>query len=276
MSYRVGIIGGQGNMGSCFKSFFERAGCDVQVSDVKTVLSNKEIAKSSDIVVISVPINKTLNVIKEIGPHIKEGSLLMDLTSLKEKEVKTMLKYSKIEVIGGHPVFGPVDKFEKQVMVLCPARGNTWLPILKNMLHKQGALVKITSPKEHDKIMAVIQGLTHFSSIAMCHGIANLGVNVEEYLEYVSPVYKMRMSSLGRILAQDPSLYADIELSNPFVKKVARQMKESVDKLYEHIKNKDRERFISFFTETAESLGDFPSKAQKDSDKIISLMGDQK
>ena len=78
----IGIIGGNGKMGCWFKNFFEKNDLKVIISDIETEYSNKEIAEMSDIIIISVPISKVTEVVKEIRNHIKKESLLTDTTSI--------------------------------------------------------------------------------------------------------------------------------------------------------------------------------------------------
>lgn len=64
-------------------------------------------------------------------------------------------------------------------------------------------------------MMSVIQSLNHFSALAVAYAMKNLGISVKESLEYTSPIYQLRMAMVGRILNQNPSLYASIEIMNP-------------------------------------------------------------
>jgi prephenate dehydrogenase len=280
MTYIVGIIGGAGKMGQCFRKFFERNNYEVIISDTTITnessdkkYSNEYIASKCDIVIISVPISTTLDVIRGVAPLVKKDSLLMDLTSLKSREVKTMMECSECEVIGAHPVFGPtVSTFRKQVMILCPGRGNKWMPLIKGILEKEETLVKVVSPDEHDSFMSIVQGLTHFSSISICNTLSSLEVDVEESMKLSSPIYRLRMSTLGRILYQDPELYADIELRNPKIRKIIKEYKRSVDRLAEIIEKNDRQGFIDYFKEAAKGLGEYPKYAQEESDKIIDMI----
>ena len=137
----------------------------------------------------------------------------MDLTSIKEGPVRAMKRYSKSEVIGMHPVFGPrIKSCKNQTIILTPARGKKWLPWVISTFKKAKANVTITTPKHHDKMMAIIQGLIHLSSISICHTIQSLGVNIEESQKFSSPLYKVRMDVIGRILNQDPKLYMEMNI----------------------------------------------------------------
>lgn len=266
----IGIIGGTGQMGQWFKKFFEKNKCKVLIASRKTKLLPKECAAKCDIVIISVPIDATIKVIKEIAPFVKEDALLMDLTSLKKEQVETMLKHSKSAVIGAHPVFGPsIKTIKNQTVVLCPSRPRQWLSWLRNIFEKNGALVRITTPEKHDKMMSIIQGITHLSTICVAHTLKKLGIDVEESLHYTSPIYKLRMDMVGRLLNQDPRLYADIEMLNPENKKAMEEYIRSTRELIGIIKRKDREEFIRFFKEGADFLGDFKEEATEYSDYVI-------
>lgn len=266
----VGIIGGTGQMGRWFKKFFEKNKCKVLIASRNTKLTPKECAPECDVVVISVPIDVTIKVIKEIAPLVREDALLIDLTSLKKEQVEAMLKYSKSAVIGTHPVFGPsVKAIKNQTVVLCPARPRQWLSWLRNIFEKNGALVRITTPEKHDKMMSIIQGITHFSTICVAHTLKKLGIDIEESLHYTSPIYKLRMDMVGRLLNQDPGLYADIEMLNPENKKAMEEYIRSTRELIGIIKRKDRDEFIKFFKEGADFLGDFKKEATEYSDYLI-------
>ena len=73
-------------------------------------------------------------------------------------------------------------------------------------------------------MMAVVQGLTHFVTLCMADSIRRLGVDIEKTEAFTSPVYQIELSLVGRLLSQDPALYADILQQNPFVPGCARRM----------------------------------------------------
>lgn len=273
MAITVGIIGGTGQMGRFFKKLFEKNNCKVLISSRKTKLKPEDCAKQSDVVLISVPIDATIKVIKKVAPYVNKNSLLIDSTSIKKEPVEAMRRYSKCEVIGMHPVFGPnVSSLKNQTIVLCPARTKKWLKWLVNIFEKNGAKIKLTTPEKHDEMMSIIQGLNHFSALAVAHAMKNLGISIEESLEYTSPVYKLRMVMVGRILNQDPNLYANIEIMNPKNKKALAVFESSSKKLQKIIETKNTEEFLKYFNECAEFFGSFKKEAEKMSDYLIGQM----
>lgn len=272
---KIGIIGGKGKMGAYFKLFFKKYGYEVYVSDLNTELSNIELAQKCDVVIVSVPIEKTVEVIKTINPYVKKEALLMDLTSVKAKPVEAMLE-SEASVVGCHPMFAPTVSLKNQIIVLSRARGTKWYNWLKNLFKSAGAFVKELEPHKHDELMTVIQSLTHFTDITLAHSLTKSGIPLKRFLEYQSPAYRLKLDMTGRILHQDPSLYGNMQIQNPKTNAVLKTYLKSVKELIKIVKKKDLQKFIKYFQEGADYLGDFKENAQKESDLLIEFLNQQK
>jgi len=270
----VGIIGGTGKLGGLFKKIFEEENFDVLVSSRSTSLSKEELIRKSDIVIVSVPIESTIGVIREIVPFMTKEKLFIDLTSLKVGPVAEMLK-SKADVLGAHPLFAPsIGDIKGQTIILCPERisNKELYQIVNKIFIKKGANVLEMSPDAHDKMMGVIQGLTHFSAIALCHSLKDLNFDIKKSFECTSPVYRLTLDMAGRILNQEPELYADISILNPKTSEILSKYIKSAETLFNIIEDRDREGFIKFFEEASEYLGDFTEKAEKESNILIKRM----
>ena len=68
--FRVGIIGGTGGMGRWFAGFFTQEGHPVLVSGRSRGPSLPEIAGTCSVVIVSVPIGVTCDVIRMVGPFL--------------------------------------------------------------------------------------------------------------------------------------------------------------------------------------------------------------
>lgn len=267
----IGIIGGRGKMGNYFADFFERNKYEVLISDQRTELNNKEVAKKADVVIVSVPIDRTEEVIKEVAPHVKKSGLLMDLTSVKAMPMENMER-TKASYLGCHPLFGPTASIYGQIVILCPGRGKTWHRWLKNLLTDNGALVRELTPQKHDELMAYIQTLTHFSHIALANTLRKSGIPIKEFIRYPSPVYMMELYMMGRILNQDPKLYASIQLSNPANIKAVGSYLRSCRQLAETIERKKFSDNVNFFKKNADYLGHFSTLAMDESDQLLKYL----
>lgn len=213
--FPIGIIGGTGGIGRWFARFFEKEGHPVHVSGKSTGKRPAEMAAACPVVIVSVPIGVTVDVIGDVGPHMKKESLLMDLTSLKSKPVEAMLASSASEVIGLHPLFGPgVPSLEGQNIVLCPARGTRWLPRVRDILGKRGAKLIEAAPERHDEIMAVVQALNHLDTIVMGLAVRRSGMAREVLETFSTPIFRGKLEMIDKVFSH-PELHAEIVTANP-------------------------------------------------------------
>jgi len=269
----IAIIGGAGAMGGFFQSFFESCGYSVLIADQETPLTPARAAALADVVIVSVPIEATAEVIQKIGPHVRPDALLMDLTSLKEEPIDAMLRSSRAQVVGAHPMFAPnVGAIHHQVVVLCPARGETRFRWLQSLLESQGAEVVITTPSEHDRMMAIIQVMRHFATLVFGRALSKIGVNIEDTLRFTSPVYRLELMMVGRLFSQEPSLYGEIIMRNPCQRESIEQLVESATHLSKLIADGDRDAFVQEFQDISRYFDDFKDQSMAESTYLIQRM----
>lgn len=260
-------------MGTLFASVFAQAGFEVLISGRNTTVTSVDIAQTADIVMISVPIHRTVEVIASIAPILRKDQILCDLTSLKVRPVEAMLT-SAAEVIGLHPMFGPsVDSLSGQTIIVVPARcREVSCDILTRIFISMGASITYSTPDEHDRMMAIIQGLTHFRSLVMAETLRRLGIEPDRTVSWMSPVYQIEMNITGRLLAQDASLYGDIFTLNPYIPDVLQTCSVASQDIMELISSQDKEGFCSLFEKNAAWFGTFCKAALQNSDILIQTM----
>jgi prephenate dehydrogenase len=281
---KILIIGGTGETGRWFAKFYKKHGFDVVIWGINR---RKDIAvqmgvqfaddldneiRTSDIVMISVPINNTENTIKEIAPKMSARSLLMDITSIKTAPMGSMLKYAPpdVEILGTHPMFGPsIPDIRGQTVIFTPVeeRCSKWFPIIRNLYEGNGAHIEIMDAVQHDKMMAVVQGLTHFAYISIGSVFRELEFDVANSRRFMSPMYDIMLDLVGRILAQNPYLYAMIQM-NPEVAKVHKAYIAQCNLMAESVRNKDVEGFVGIMKKAAAHFGDTESALRR-SEKLI-------
>ncbi|UGV40603.1 prephenate dehydrogenase [Methanococcoides orientis] len=282
---RMLIIGGTGGMGQWFTKFFLRHGYEVIVwgSSGKTEIADQmgvEFAtdldreiRRADVVVITVPIDITARVIKETAPKMKPGSLIMDLTSIKAEPVNTMREYAPegVEILGTHPMFGPsIPTLQGQIVIMSPTKGrcDKWFPIMHDLFEQSGAHIEIIDPQEHDQFVSVVQGLTHFAYITIGTTFKSLDFDVSKSRRFMSPVYEIMVDFVGRILGQNPYLYAHIQMKNDQVLKVHEAFINECNVLSDIVRQEDTEAFCKKMTEAAAHFKDTASALHR-SDKLI-------
>ncbi|WP_407355422.1 prephenate dehydrogenase [Methanolobus sp. WCC5] len=282
---KVLIIGGTGEMGQWFTPFFKKRGYEVIVwgSSGKVEIAERmgvEFAsdlggaiRTSDIVIVTVPINITEKVISETAPRMKSGSLLMDFTSLKVGPTEAMKKYAPqdVEILGTHPMFGPsIPGLHGQIFILTPIEGrcDRWFPVIRALFEDDGAHIEVISPAEHDRFVSVVQGLTHFAYITIGTTFDKLDFSVNESRRFMSPVYDIMLDFVGRIVGQNPYLYAYIQMENPEVLRVHDAFMQQCSEMSSIVRKKDVEAFTAKMKEAAVHFGDTASALRR-SDKLI-------
>lgn len=266
----VAVIGGHGGMGTLMARLFGDLGHQVIVADLDTDLTAAAAAAVADVVVISVPIDVTEAVIGEVGPLVREDALLMDVTSIKDAPVAAMLASSTASVVGTHPMFGPnVHSLQGQRVVLCRARGTAWADWVARMLTARGLTIQETTPGHHDRMMAVVQVLTHFQTQVLGLTLARLGTPLEETLRFTSPAYLMELYVTARHFDQSPALYGPIEMRNPGSASVTAAFEVATREVATILESGDRERFRALFDEVRGFFGPFTHEALEQSSFLI-------
>ncbi len=269
-SHTVAILGGHGQMGALLARLFGDMGHRVLIVDRDTELRAAAAAAESDVVVISVPIDDTDRVIRDVGPHLREEALLMDITSIKEAPIATMLASTRASVVGTHPMFGPgVHSLQGQRFVVCRARGDAWADWVVNTFTARGLTVTEATPVQHDRAMSIVQVLTHFQTQVLGLTLAKLGVPLDETLRFTSPAYLLELYVAARHFAQDPQLYGPIEMRNPGTPQVALAFRDAAEELGAVLANGDQAAFSAMFENVREFFGAFTDEAVEQSSYLI-------
>lgn len=273
----VAILGGKGGMGQSMARLFGDLGHAVMIADVDTSLTPARAAATADVVIVSVPIRVTEELVREIGPHVRPDALLMDVTSIKEGPLRAMMESTEASVLGTHPMFGPgVHGFTGQRVVVCPGRGDEWRQWVVRSFRARGLLVTEATAAEHDRAMSVVQVLNHFQTQVLGLALARSGVSLKRSLEFTSPAYLLETYVAGRHFAQSPSLYGPIEMLNPRSAEVTGIFREAAAELAEVLERGDQGAFDAAFEEVRRFFGpEFTQEALEQSrflvDRLVEL-----
>jgi prephenate dehydrogenase len=268
--FTIGIVGGTGHMGQWFARLFESAGHRVVVTGRKTALQPKDLPDFCHAVFLSTPLEPAVEIAREIGPLLVETQLLSDFCSLKEEITRAMTEATRAEVVGTHPLFGPLETtLSGQNVVLCPGRGNTWLDRLDGFFTARGARVTRCAAREHDRNMAVVQGLNHFAGIALGLALERLGVNPADLEGFATPVFRLRMALVGRLFAQNLWLYRDLIQKNPHAPEVLTVFSRAVEEARDALAPGGAARADAMLGEIRKHLGGILEKSLEESGLCI-------
>jgi prephenate dehydrogenase len=261
---KIGIIGGAGKMGQWFARILLKEGFEVIISDKKTVdpasfpegsnvglAANLKVMSETDIILLCVSMESFEDVVREIGPHVQPGQIILDITSVKEFPVELMHQNLKgATVLGTHPLFGPGAKdLANQNFVLTPTSDQE--KILANrvmdFLCKRGARVTVMTPQKHDEMMSVTLGLAHFISIVAADTLSSLG-HAQELKAIGGSTYRVLTTLVESVVSEDPELYASLQMRLPYVQEMEELFQMQAAKWAEMVKNQDKAGFMKNMT----------------------------
>ena len=240
---------------------------------------NIEAVKDAEIVLFCVPIEHMAKTIEQVAPHAKEGSLLMDVASVKSEPYEALKKYApeNVDILPCHPMFGPrVPNLKRQIIVLTPVenRSEKWFDRVKNFLTKTECEVVVTTPEEHDKYMSIVQGLTHFSYITLASAIRKLNINVKKSRSFSSPVYTIMLDMVSRIVYQNPYLYYSIQKNNKETANARKTLIKECIYLSNLIEDGAEEDFVKSMVESAKHIDEYEDALVR-SDMAISMLSEK-
>ena len=267
------IVGGEGGMGSMLARFLQSLGnYQITLFDRQHWHTPEKLAQQ-DAVLISVPIRQTEQIIKQVIPYLDPGTLLADFTSIKTGPLSCMLEHYDGPVVGLHPIFGPhIPHASQQVIVCCDGRYPEQYQWFVEDLKACGFSLEMMSAEEHDEAMSFIQGIEHFSTYCLGRFLAHNNVNLSKLSRIASPVYQFALNVVGRLFDQDPELYADIIMADQNRIEHINAFVEFIGCENRLVQTRDREEFIRHFKAIREWMGDFTTRAYRDSDALLNRM----
>lgn len=271
---KVAVIG-VGTMGRWLAEFSRDNLGDTMVADIdgrnaKRVAaelklkfrSPSEAAADADLVIIAVPISKTVGVLRTTAKTMKRGAMLADVSSVKEEAVAAMKKIGGgLELASIHPLFGSGARtVEGKDFLLIPVKTGPIYKRLREKLDELGARVTELGAEEHDKLMGIIQCMRHFAMISYLVTLKSLK-DFEKIKGLRTPISASLMNAAKASLTGSPELYIEIQAHNRHSKIIRRQMLESCHRLDAIFSAKDSKKMEKLFKELMNFIG--PDEVQK-------------
>ena len=128
---------------------------------------------SLPLVLLCVPISAVKESCVKMAPLLRQGQVVVDTCSVKERPIEWMLAHlpQTVQLLGTHPLFGPDSGREGiagMKLALCPVRieADTYECIRSYLEGLQLVLIE-TTPEEHDRQIARGQAVFHLIARAM-------------------------------------------------------------------------------------------------------------
>lgn len=229
--FKIGIIGGYGKMGRWLARFLQGEGKEVFIAgrdrtklletasqlNVKAA-SNEQAVRQSDAVILSIPIDSFEQIVREIAPFTHDGQYIFDVTSVKARPVEIMHKYiQKGMILGVHPMFGPgASGIKGQRFVLTPTNAGEQAMAEKTRAYLEARYAKavMMKPAEHDEIMSIVLGLSHFIALVSADTLVSLG-KIKESEMISGTTYRILLKIAEAVLSEDPDFYSSLQMNLP-------------------------------------------------------------
>ena len=204
-------------------------GCDRRKGSVRRAREAGAVARACteteiaacDIVVVCVPVIRSLGIIRRIGKRMRPGSVVTDVGSAKARIVRVGQKSVApgAEFVGGHPIAGTENSgyaaadpslFRGRTSIVTPAAGNSEAALrrVEALWRMAGARVVRMDPETHDHVFAYVSHLPHAVAYALVHSVATLNSRVP--LGYSAGGFR----DFTRIASSNPEMWKDIVLQN--------------------------------------------------------------
>lgn len=141
--------------------------------------------QQSDLVVLCTPVQTIVPLVEQIAPALSPGTLITDVGSTKTLICRASAQAlpENCEFIGSHPMAGSeqtgmahadAELFQNAACLLTPLEASSpeALEKLDQLWRALGMLVTVTSPEQHDEIVAHVSHLPHLLASTLCSYLA--------------------------------------------------------------------------------------------------------
>ncbi len=217
------------------------------------------------------PIDITPEVATQIAPHLPPACILADITSLKLKPLEAMLRGHRRAGRRAASAVRTGDHYDGQANCRRLARAviRTSANGCSTNSAVWGNVLVETSAAEHDEIMGIVQALRHFATFAFGQFLHSRHVPIPRTLELSSPIYRLELAMVGRLFAQDPSLYAEIVFATPERLALLKDFIQSLQQNLDWVERGDKAEFVTRFRKVAEWFGPFSEQAMRESTFLV-------
>jgi chorismate mutase/prephenate dehydrogenase len=158
---------------------------------------------------------------------------------------------------------------DKQIVAVTPGRNPEACQWLIDQFVLWGGVIVRTTPEEHDEIMAIVQSLRHFATFTFGQFLWRRRVDLTRSLEFSSPIYRLELGMVGRLFAQDSSLYSEIIFASPERIELLKSYIACLAGNLSMLEKGDKSAFNEQFEKISEWFGPFGGQAMRESTFLI-------
>ena len=220
---RATIIGADGKMGVWLTNHLTKLGHTVDSFDDRKG-DSPSILKQTDTVIVSVPVSKTAEVIRDALGHMQRGASIVEIASLKTGVHPEMVTAAEngFNALSIHPMFGPSvkDLREKTVAVIPvadPVKESIWSAELF-----PGASIVEVEPERHDRLMVHVLSLPYLVNLALGATMGETDLALLKKLAGTS--FSLQYTLIQSVAGETTSLVHALLSENRFLEETAEAM----------------------------------------------------
>ncbi|KAK4200458.1 putative rephenate dehydrogenase [NADP+] [Triangularia verruculosa] len=205
-------------------------------TNIQILRNGHLVSRASNYIIYSVEAAAIGRVVEQFGPSTRLGAIVGGQTSCKDPEIKAFEAYlpSDVDIVSCHSLHGPSVDTRGQPLVLIKHRASdeSFRKVEAVLSCLDSTHVYLTA-KEHDRITADTQAVTHAAFLSMGKAWhANRQFPWEEGSRYVGGIENVKINLMLRIYAQKWHVYAGLAILNPEAHKQIGQFARSTTELF--------------------------------------------
>jgi chorismate mutase/prephenate dehydrogenase len=254
---RALVIGGCGKMGGWFSEFLASQGFSVSISDPSGCLPGFDRLADwegdpldFDLIVLATPLRVTGALLTALAGRKPRG-LVFDLGSLKTplRTGLDALVKAGCRVTSLHPMFGPDTELLSGRHVIFIDLGNSAaLQQAQDLFAPTMAERVVMGLDEHDRLIAYVLGLSHALNIAFFTALAESGEAALRLARLSSTTFDSQLDVAGRVAAESPDLYFEIQSLNDYGGESLQALSEAVERVRHAVTTKNAGEFTALMT----------------------------
>ncbi|MCU0303773.1 MAG: prephenate dehydrogenase/arogenate dehydrogenase family protein [Thermoanaerobaculales bacterium] len=260
------VVGGKGGMGRWMARFLAGQGHRVRVVDPAPgetpfeEVGSLGATAAADLVMVAVPMSACGGVLEELAAAAPRG-VVAEMCSLKGHLARVLdgVRSRGVRVVSFHPMFGPaVRMLEGRTVAFCTDAPRADLEVVQGLFADTSARLVEMDPAEHDRRMGLVLGLTHLANLVFARAVVRSGVGAAELAEVAGVTFGRQMATTREVVAENPSLYYEIQALNGLTPDTGRWLREALDEWLGAVATPDHHRFAELMASCREALGGHP------------------
>jgi chorismate mutase/prephenate dehydrogenase len=241
------VIGGDGHMGQWFTGYLGSRGYGVEIIEKSDSMNP---VASADLVVVSVPLDRTLAVMQQIA-NLKPSGIILEISSLKTPMLEHIpawieagMKFAAI-----HPMFGAeADLLAGRNLIICQAGCRDAEEAAVDLFLESALNIVHLPLQDHDRMMTWVLNLPHLINLLTADLFVRSGVPLSKLRELGGTTFQRQEEVTEEVAGENPDLYFFIQQLNRHTPELYQMVGQALETMSEEVLSGRRDEFHSRMT----------------------------